>query len=145
MNFKDLITDTGFLTEKGKEAFAPIKETIQGFIPAELSIQELSVLGSVLMKEMAEIISAENAKLLEQEAANEVLWKMSDDEFSSFLKNKYGDLEGEALLKPSPMTADEIKRHTVILGKKLRQMLNDRSDLSPIQSGLLISPTKNIF
>jgi hypothetical protein len=97
------------------------------------------------MKEMAEIISAENAKLLEQEAANEVLWKMSDDEFSSFLKNKYGDLEGEALLKPSPMTADEIKRHTVILGKKLRQMLNDRSDLSPIQSGLLISPTKNIF
>jgi hypothetical protein len=91
MKFKDLINETGFLTEAGKKEVEDFKLSIFGFINAinfnNLSESQLSIIGSVLSKELGDTISLLIQEKLDDENS---FSKMDDQEFKQYLETKYG-------------------------------------------------------
>jgi hypothetical protein len=126
MSFNDYIAETGMPTEKGKQLFAGLKEEVQYIIgqiedPISelLTEQELDILGSVLMKELAEVIFAQKqeiAKLNMPDKSNPI-WQMEDVEFESYMNNKYPNWS----FFTSPLDPEDQKRYEPIVAKRLKE------------------------
>lgn len=149
-SFNNMITEAGHLSETGEAVFAccGIENGLSSFLNEfeTLTPQQLTVVGSVLMKELSEFISAEFAELHQEQLAKEALWKMTDEEFESFLKTKYGELEGEALLKPNPMTTNEFERFAPIFAKRVKAAMKEaEKDMAKITQRFTFSPKKDLY
>jgi hypothetical protein len=119
--FNDYVSEGGVLTENGKQLFEGAKSNLSNFLNVAGSSQELIVLGSILMKEVSELISAEQTKFHQKTLAKEALWQMSDEEFEGFLHNKYPNEDpAKDLFLKNRMTNEELERYSPILVKRAK-------------------------
>lgn len=92
MIMKKLMKEDGTFTDFGKAETSHLKEAINMVLhhadTNEMNIGELRTLGSLIAKMVGDAVSERLQK--KKEAVNK-LQAMSDEEFTSYLQNKYGD------------------------------------------------------
>lgn len=113
MNYQELVSETGFLTPKGKElanqkVFQGAKELLD-MMETEI---ELRIMAGTLSKHIGDLVAN---KLAEQNQKRSELDAMSDQEFEASMKAKYGE---NWMLKS--ITPEELRRCPVISKEKLQ-------------------------
>lgn len=119
MNYQELVSETGFLTSKGKEladqkVFQGAKELLD-MMQTEI---ELRIMAGILSKHIGDLVAN---KIAEKSAAQKnPLFNMSDEEFELFLKAKYG--ENYPLMS---LTKEELERCPALDDEKVRKAWAD--------------------
>lgn len=120
-----LIDSAGFLTGYGVDKTKKIKEALEYLIShSELDKSELRVLGSCLSKMVGDIISNEINNPKPKYSIN--LFEMSDEQFTKFLKDKYGE---EWNL--TPLTDEELTRLPTISNEKVEEIFDKLKNRRP--------------
>lgn len=116
---KKLLKQTGEFSEEGKLAMLEFRTALENLMSSdevrEMSQSELRVLGSLLAKETGDAISFRISDKLQRTAAFE---KMSDEEFETYLKEKYG-----SIWQLISLTPEEQARVPVLSHEKIRELL----------------------
>jgi hypothetical protein len=127
MSFNDFIAENGMPTKKGQEILYDLKESLAyifyemgGQNNDTMTEQELTILGSVLMKELAELIYAKKQEIIKRDLPDltNPIWRMEDAEFESFMRNKYG--KKWTLLSVEP---EEQKRYVKMVAPRIQEAL----------------------
>lgn len=125
---KKYVTGNGFLAPEGDQLFAKIRQALRDLYYQvgtvdKCSEQEISTLTSILHKVVGDINAEE--RMVRQEAAlaknkaRQRLFDMSDEEFDTYLVNKYGS-EYNIF---TPMTSDELDRNQLIIRKRIEDAM----------------------
>jgi hypothetical protein len=123
--FKDLINESGWLTEKGRARLeASFSKVLNDLFSEAETDNQIRVIGSVVSCFVGEKVSD---KIREIQENKDFLLSMDEDEFLSYLSNKYGD---DFMLKAS-ITREERERCTIIFAKKIEKAMkeNDKIDI----------------
>lgn len=104
-----------------------LKDSLEKLISECHSVNELRELKSRISQYVGDVISDHIVKLHEQEQEKSFLWRMSDDEFKSYLKNKYDkNYDGTPNVlwaMNTSLTAEEFERYTPITKKVTEEIL----------------------
>ena len=140
--FSDLVQDNGSITEDGRKLLEPLSNALESILytPAmrELSDVDLKLFESVLFSKISEAVS----KKMTHKKTNTFDY-MSDEQFSIYLKNKYG--EGRSCLKS--LTKEEFDRLPPIPDERIKEIINAAREarISCEEATPHFHPNKNIY
>lgn len=134
----ELFNEQGQLTEYGQETFErTLKAPIQEILNCSESEAEARVLGGNLSSFVADLISKKVMAFQDERAKTSKLWKMSDDEFETYLTEKYKDVVVERVNEGKTpffsMNEKEVERYNPIAKRKMRE-LRDEMDKEKTKS-----------
>jgi hypothetical protein len=116
---KKLLKENGEFSEEGNQAMSEFRLALAKLIDSDdvrdMSQAQLRTLGGLLAKETGDRISFRISDKLQRAARFE---KMSDEEFETHLKEKYGDVWQFTTLNP-----EELARVPVLSQEKNRELL----------------------
>jgi hypothetical protein len=123
--------DNGFLSEEGKRMLLEFNTAIENLMATDevddMSETEIRALGSVLAKIVGDVISNRISRKLQENVKFEA---MSDDDFETYLKNKYGDnwvfmtLTPEEFKRVPTLDLDKLFKDIHTIGQSLMDYLN---------------------
>lgn len=89
MNYQELVSETGFLTSKGKElANQKVFQGAKELLDIMETENELRIMAGILSKHIGDLVAN---KIAERAAQQNTFFNMSDEAFENYLKAKYGD------------------------------------------------------
>ena len=119
-------TDNGFLSEYGKEDFEMyLDKEINIILNTTKNENELRILGSLICKRVQDKVLEHITRAAQEENK---LNAMTDEQFYSFLEEKYGDAWAKATL-----TAAEIKRVPRLTSEEIHELLNKRTAIIELE------------
>ncbi len=111
MKYKDIVNESGQLTDEGKKLFDSHLE-IDNILSIAHSEAEIRTLGSIISSHIGNLVSFKVSEFI---LKGNLLWKMTDDEFEQFIKNKYPSLF-------ISMTEEEVERFDPIAKKRMENV-----------------------
>lgn len=118
MNYKELISETGFLTSEGKElANQKVFQGAKELFDMMETENELRIMAGILSKHIGDLVANKIAKKSIQQNP---FFNMSDEGFELFLKAKYG--ENYPLMS---LTKEELDRCPALDDEKVRKAWAD--------------------
>ena len=114
MNYKDLINESGFLTPRGKELIEQeVLPNAEKFLDMMETEVELRIMSGILAKHIGDMVAT---KVVELANKQKPFFNMSDEDFETYLKSKYGE---EYILVS--LTKEELERCPQLDEEKLRK------------------------
>jgi hypothetical protein len=129
-NMKKFFSENGFLTKDGEKFLMGVQDSIRNTMAQDevhdMTDDELRALGSNMAKMVGEAISMAFSRRFQLEAK---MNSMTDEQFYTYLKEKYGDswmfysLESEELKRVPISDWNKILKENKYVGEKIRKFV----------------------